>query len=76
MIKPVSNAELPKITRRNETAYDLEEFMQSTDRAAEVIIREGTADKIRARYYQTIKRCKLPVKTAVRGNRLFLIKGE
>lgn len=76
MIKPIENGEIPDIIRRGEIGRDLEEFMTYDAKFCEVEVKGSTAEKIRGRYYAAIRKMKLPIKTMVRGRRVFLIKEE
>ena len=74
MIKPIENSEIPDIVRRGETGRDLEEFMTYDAKFCEVEVKGSTAEKVRGRYYAEIRKKKLPIKTMVRDNRVFLMK--
>lgn len=76
MIKAVDINEIPNIIRRGETCYDIEQFLDSDTKCCEIEVNDSTAEKTRGRYYFTARRMKAPVKFAVRGNRVFMIKKE
>ena len=72
MIKAIDISEI----RCGETRYDIEQFLYSDMKCCEIEANDSTAEKTRNRYYFVAYRMKAPVKFAIRGDRVFMIKKE